>query len=185
MAIVGFYIFLILYFLVCLFLVLVIMSQEGKGGGLSGMAGASALGETFGFGSAPAAIRRWTRNGAIVFFIMTVILTFWGERFSSNFTRKFLAGANEAPMPAAAGAQQQQPNKPQAPGRQMPQQSSPGLPARAEPVPIQIQPVESAPPAAPVAPATVVPVPSPAATPVATPAPAAPPVAATPAPIVK
>lgn len=110
LATVGFYLVLFIYFVVCAILVMVVLMQEGKGGGLSGMAGSAALGETFGFGGATAAMRKWTRNIAIAFVVLTLVLTFWGEHIAGSFGRQFLSGGGAAPgaVPTAtapAGAQ--------------------------------------------------------------------------------
>ncbi|MBX7246280.1 MAG: preprotein translocase subunit SecG, partial [Candidatus Sumerlaeaceae bacterium] len=85
-----FYVFVAAYFLLCLTMVMVILAQEGKGGGLSGIAGTAAIGETFGFSGAADALRKWTRNFAITFFIMTFVLTFWGESRTKSLEAKFL-----------------------------------------------------------------------------------------------
>lgn len=102
---IAFYLVLIIYFFVCLFLILVILGQEGKGGGLSGMVGTAALGETFGFTGAESAMRRWTRNIAILFIVLTVVLTFWGERIGGgSYAKKFTGAIPEGPeagVPAA------------------------------------------------------------------------------------
>lgn len=96
LVLVGFYLLLVVYFFVCLFLILVILAQEGKGGGLSGLGGASAIGETFGFGAASAALRKWTRNVAITFIVLTIVLTFWGEHIARSRAEKFLSGEGAA-----------------------------------------------------------------------------------------
>ena len=109
---IAFYLVLIIYFFVCLFLILVILGQEGKGGGLSGMMGSAALGETFGFTGAESAMRRWTRNIAIAFIVLTLVLTFWGERIGGgNFGKRWAAEAEEA-----AAAQQALPPEGAVPG---------------------------------------------------------------------
>jgi len=85
----------ILYVIVCLFLVVVILFQEGKGGGLSGLVGASALGDTLGASAAESTLRRWTRNCAIAFIVLSLGLTIVGSRV---FTRSILdrAGVSAA-----------------------------------------------------------------------------------------
>lgn len=80
----------IIYVFVCLFLIVVILGQEGKGGGLSGLLGASALGETLGASTAESVLRRWTRNCAILFIVLSLCLTIVGSRV---FTRSILDGA--------------------------------------------------------------------------------------------
>lgn len=108
LALIGFYLILIVYFFSCLLLIMVILAQEGKGGGLSGLAGASALGETFGFGAASTALRKWTRNAAITFIVLTIVLTFYGEYIARSRAEKFLTGGGEvlSAPPTAEKAQQ-------------------------------------------------------------------------------
>jgi len=114
-ALIGFYLLLVVYFFVCLFLILVILAQEGKGGGLSGLGGASTIGETFGFGAAGSALRKWTRNIAISFIVLTIVLTFWGEYIAKSRVEKFLSGGPEqiapaaSPTPASAAQEKQTP----------------------------------------------------------------------------
>ncbi len=116
---VFFYIVLILFYVICLFLILVILGQEGKGGGLSGMMGTSALGETFGFGGAAATLRRWTRNAALAFLGLALVITFWGSRMRRDATSEFLKGADTAAATLPPGLNENLPptgNTP-APGR--------------------------------------------------------------------
>ncbi|MGI8907311.1 MAG: preprotein translocase subunit SecG [Candidatus Sumerlaeaceae bacterium] len=110
-----FAVFLIIYVLCCLVLVGFILTQEGKGGGLSGVMGAS-MGETFGFGGATATIRKFTSIAATVFLLFTIILTFLGERVVGEHSNAFFRAGTEAPagagVPApgaAPGAAPQQP----------------------------------------------------------------------------
>jgi protein translocase SecG subunit len=95
-----FAIFLIIYVLACLVLIGFILTQEGKGGGLSGVMGAS-MGETFGFGGATVTIRKFTSIAAAVFMLFTVVLTFLGERVVNQYSNAFL-NAGGATTPAGA-----------------------------------------------------------------------------------
>ena len=172
-----FYIVLIVYFLVCLFMILVILSQEGKGGGLSGMMGSSALGETFGFGGASNALRRWTRNVAILFLVLTVVITFWGARHTKSMQDVFLQEAAAA-AEALPGADELQPG--QMPAAVTPVATIPGDAAAPVAVPVDATPVVTtgeAPPA--VTPAAEAAVPAAPAAPAEE---AVPPAAATPPP---
>ncbi|MCX7625682.1 MAG: preprotein translocase subunit SecG [Candidatus Sumerlaeaceae bacterium] len=119
LALIGFYVLLVIYFFACLFLILVILAQEGKGGGLSGLGGASAIGETFGFGAASAALRKWTRNAAIIFIVLTIVLTFWGEMIVKSRVEKFLRGGDSTPV---ASTSEQTPKRPDGTG------TTPGAP---------------------------------------------------------
>lgn len=77
---IGLTILLIGYVFVCLFLVLLILMQAGKGGGLSGLVGGSALADTFGTSGAEKTLARWTTYLAIVFFVLSIGLTIIGAR---------------------------------------------------------------------------------------------------------
>ena len=94
-----FALFLIIYVLCCLVLVGFILTQEGKGGGLSGVMGAS-MGETFGFGGATTTIRKFTSIAAAVFLAFTIVLTFLGERVVNQYSNAFLAAEGAAPAAA-------------------------------------------------------------------------------------
>ncbi|AXA35784.1 MAG: preprotein translocase subunit SecG [Candidatus Hydrogenedentota bacterium] len=113
LGVIGFYLVIIIYFFVCLFLIMVILAQEGKGGGLSGLGGASAIGETFGFGGAATALRKWTRNIAILFIVLTIILTYWGERIARSRIQQFRSGGAEAMVPVETQPIPQQPVQPE------------------------------------------------------------------------
>ena len=71
----------VVYFFVCISMVLLILLQAGKGGGLSGLAGASMLSETFGASGAEKSLSKITTWLAVVFFILSVGLTFVGSRY--------------------------------------------------------------------------------------------------------
>lgn len=117
-----FAIFLILYVLTCLALVGFILTQEGKGGGLSGVMGAS-MGETFGFGGATATIRKFTAIAATVFLVLTIGLTFLGEQVVGRYTNA-LFGDSAAPPAAVPGGTPAAPGQQPAPGTVPP--SAPG-----------------------------------------------------------
>lgn len=73
-------ILLVVYFFACIFMVMLILLQAGKGGGLSGLAGASMLSETFGATGAEKSLSKITTWLAVVFFILSLGLTFIGSQ---------------------------------------------------------------------------------------------------------
>ncbi|MCX7766028.1 MAG: preprotein translocase subunit SecG [Candidatus Sumerlaeia bacterium] len=75
------------YFFITILLVLVILMQSGKGGGLSGLAGATSLADAFGATGAEKTLKRWTTYLATAFFILSIGLTLIG---SSVFKRTSL-----------------------------------------------------------------------------------------------
>lgn len=66
------------YFFITILLVLVILMQSGKGGGLSGLAGATPLADAFGATGAEKTLKRWTTYLATAFFILSIGLTLIG-----------------------------------------------------------------------------------------------------------
>lgn len=95
-----FFIALLVYLLVCIVLVSLILMQEGKGGGLSGVMGAS-VGETFGFGGASKQIRKYTGICATIFFVLTILITFIAESALRTTGSRFVGDTTAAPVPAA------------------------------------------------------------------------------------
>ncbi len=97
----------IAYIAICLFLLGFILLQSGKGGGLSGLAGASPLGDSFGAAGSEKTLSKWTTYCTIAFFILTLVITFLGaqkQRSSSS-----LLGNLPANKPQAQQAPQQSP----------------------------------------------------------------------------
>jgi len=83
----------VVYVLSCLFMIVVILGQEGKGGGLSGLIGASALGDTLGASAAESTLRRWTRNSAILFVVLSLGLTIVGARVFTGSPLDLVGGS--------------------------------------------------------------------------------------------
>jgi len=101
MSMILFIVALIVYVIICGVLVALILMQEGKGGGLSGVMGAS-MGETFCFGGASKQVRRYTSYCATAFLVLTVILTFLAEAtFRGNESRFVGSDKPAASAPAA------------------------------------------------------------------------------------
>lgn len=68
-----------LFIVLCLFLILIVLLQPGKSGGLGGLGGGSAsaaISETLGATQAEKSLSRWTTWGMGVFFVMCLLLTF-------------------------------------------------------------------------------------------------------------
>lgn len=93
-----FFILLLLYFLVCVILITLILMQEGKGGGLTGMMGAS-VGETFGYGGATGQIRKFTAIAAGVFLVFTIVITFASEGLLVGKAEQFIGQTAPAVQP--------------------------------------------------------------------------------------
>jgi preprotein translocase subunit SecG len=67
------------------FLVLVVLVQSGKGGGLSGLIGAgSSIGDSLGATGAEKTLNKWTTYSAIVFMLFTIFLGMLGPHVFSG-----------------------------------------------------------------------------------------------------
>ncbi len=162
-----FFLALFVYLVICAVLVGLILMQEGKGGGLSGVMGSS-MGETFGFGGASKQVRKYTAICAGVFMVMTIILTFLGEaaltRTASDFVGTDAAPAGTVPAPPTTVT----------PAANAGDTPTPGLPPELTPAAPPAVIVEETPaPAAEAAPATDATPPAEETAPETTPAPAA------------
>jgi protein translocase SecG subunit len=71
----------IVYFGACLWLILIILLQEGKGGGFGndGSSAPGALSDSLGAGAAEKSLFNMTKYTAIVFFVLAIILTRFGN----------------------------------------------------------------------------------------------------------
>jgi len=80
MLMLVFSVLFIIYLVTCLALVLIILNQEPKGGGLGSMFGqGSALGDAFGVGAMQQNLKKFTRNCAFVFFGLSIVLALLGQ----------------------------------------------------------------------------------------------------------
>lgn len=71
----------LIYLFVSAVLVLVVLIQSGKGGGLSGLIGSgSSLGDTLGATGAEKTLNRWTSYCAIAFLVVNIMLVFLGPK---------------------------------------------------------------------------------------------------------
>ena len=77
---------------ICIFLVFLILLQAGKGGGLSGLMGTSALSDTFGATGAQKTLSKWTTILAILFLVLSLGITVVGaHHFKSDSLLEQLA----------------------------------------------------------------------------------------------
>lgn len=124
----------IVYILACIFLILVVLLQSGKGGGLSGMlggAGGNPLTDTFGASGAEKTLSKWTTVAAVLFFTFSLLLTLMGgglvKKGSLSEELKNSAAPAEATAPATPGEQ---------PVEVSPGQEAPESPAPRESAPL-------------------------------------------------
>src|SRR6185312_11762639 len=86
----------ILHILVCLFLMLTVLLQEGKGGGMGGAFGGGGNASTvFGGSGASSFLRNLTAGAGCVFMATSMVLAFLASHNSSDALEKFGAAQSE------------------------------------------------------------------------------------------
>jgi preprotein translocase subunit SecG len=119
-----YYLIVVLYVLVCLFLIGVILLQQGKGGDIANAFGGGGSSQAvFGARSGATLLTRATSVLAALFVVLSMVLTAWGQRGSSS-----VVGGIDAPAPVAAPPAT---TAPAAPGAVTP--PAPAAPAEATP----------------------------------------------------
>jgi preprotein translocase subunit SecG len=112
----------VLHVLVCIFLILVILLQAGKGGGMGAAFGGAGAQTVFGGRGAQTLLGKVTSVSAAIFMITSVTLAYNASR-SGSVVRRVAAPAAPAPvnqLPAAPGS-----NGPAAPAPAAPAQPAP------------------------------------------------------------
>lgn len=79
----------ILHVIVCLFLMLTVLLQEGKGGGMGGAFGGANAGSVFGGAGASTFLRRLTAIAATVFMLTSMVLAFLASRDAGDSLEKY------------------------------------------------------------------------------------------------
>src|SRR5687768_15439649 len=79
----------ILHIIVSLFLILTILLQSGKGGGMGGAFGGSNAGTVFGGSGASTFLRKMTATAATIFMSTSIVLAFLASHDSSDALEKF------------------------------------------------------------------------------------------------
>jgi protein translocase SecG subunit len=167
-------------------LILVVLVQSGKGGGLSGLVGAgSTLGDHLGATGAEKTLNRWTSYCAVGFLILNLSLVLLAPKiFKDSPFYRSKAAATQPEKPATPGTDASGGTAPATTPAAIPGTAPTPAPVAPVTTPAALTPAPTAPVAATPIPATPTPAPPAAATP-ATPVPAAPtpapPAAATPA----
>ena len=83
----------VLHVIVCLFLMLTVLLQSGKGGGMGGAFGGSNAGTVFGGSGASTFLRKLTAGAATIFMMTSIVLAFIASRDSTDGLKSF--GASE------------------------------------------------------------------------------------------
>ena len=89
-----YYLIVAVYVLVCLFLIGVILLQQGKGGDIANAFGGGGSQAVFGARSGATLLTRATSVLAALFVILSMVLTAWGQRGSGS-----VVGGIDAPPP--------------------------------------------------------------------------------------
>lgn len=99
------------FVILCGFLILLVLIQPAKGGGMGGLSGGAggAISETLGATQGEKSLARWTSIGMAIFFGLCLALTLIGNTASSNRldlgASDTQAGTPAQQAPAGAGAQ--------------------------------------------------------------------------------
>jgi len=110
------YVLIPIYVIVCVFLILVVLLQQGKGADVSAAFGASSSQTTFGARGATTLLERITTWSFVVFSVLAVTISLLEARPRSSVLAKTRAGASpKATVPAPASVPAAAPAVPAAP----------------------------------------------------------------------
>jgi preprotein translocase subunit SecG len=96
------YVFVVLHVLVCLFLIGVVLLQQGRSADLAGAFGGQGSQTAFGPRAAANVLTRLTTWSAIIFMLTSIGLTVLYQRTTSATSHSVLEGAKPAPASAPA-----------------------------------------------------------------------------------
>ena len=116
-----------IHVVVCIFLILVILLQAGKGGGMGAAFGGAGAQTVFGGRGATTFLGKITAGAAAVFMLTSLTLAYQASRSASEIEREAAAPAGSLPgaqLPPPGGAPAEAPLAPQAP-QQSPTQPPP------------------------------------------------------------
>src|SRR3989449_2614438 len=135
----------IFHVIVCIFLILVVLLQQGKGADWAGAFGGGGSQTTFGSRGAGTLLSRATTAAAVLFMITSLALTILISRPGGSSVIREGARQQNAPQPQQQPGQPAQPAQPGQPGQQPPAAGQRGP---------EQQPPAPAPPNAPAPPTT-------------------------------
>ena len=120
---------IVIYVIICFFLILVVLLQQGKGADIAGAFGGGGSQTAFGARGATTFLHKLTTGAFVGFIVLSVILSIMEARPRKSVIQTLPAAAEKAPAPAPA-----------APA---------GAPAPAAPAPDSAQPSQGAAPSTP------------------------------------
>lgn len=137
------YVLIPLYVIICLFLILVVLLQQGKGADIAGAFGASSSQTTFGPRGATTVFERITTWAFVGFAVLAISISILQQRSAKTSVMKGVeskksapaapAPAKSAPAPAAPKAPAEAaPETPKAPAAEAPAPAAPAAPAPAK-----------------------------------------------------
>ena len=129
-----YFVLVTIYVVICFFLILVVLLQQGKGADIAGAFGGGSSQTAFGARGATTFLHKLTTGAFVGFVVISMLLSILEARPKSSVISKSLpAGAPKAAAPAPAAPGQAAPGAPaQAPGAQAP---APAAPAGNAPAP--------------------------------------------------
>ncbi len=131
----------VFHVIVCVFLILVVLVQQGKGADWAGAFGGGGSQTTFGARSTGSILERATTAAAVIFMITSIALAILISQSGSGTSVIREGAKSNAPQPAAPAPAQGQPaqgQQPPAQGQQPPApapQNAPATPATPAPAP--------------------------------------------------
>ena len=93
-----YYLAVVLYVIICLFLIVVVLLQPGKGDGMGSAFGGSSTGSVFGGRGASTVLTKMTTGAAVMFMVLSILLA----KFSADTSN--VDGDAVTDVPAAATA---------------------------------------------------------------------------------
>ena len=99
-----YYLAVVLYVVICLFLIVVVLLQPGKGDGMGSAFGGSSTGSVFGGRGASTVLTKMTTGAAVLFMVLSIILA----KFSADSSSVDGAVTTDAPAavaPATTGGE--------------------------------------------------------------------------------
>ncbi len=99
-----YYLAVVLYVIVCLFLIIVVLLQPGKGDGMGSAFGGSSTGSVFGGRGASTVLTKMTTGAAVLFMMLSIVLAKLSSD-SSSIDTSSLTDTPGATAPATTGGE--------------------------------------------------------------------------------